>query len=193
VAVVVRAPGAARPRLVVRRWGWVPRFARRTDGPRPINARVEDVAGRPAFRDALRRRRCLVPADGFYEWQRRGRSRAPHHLALPGDRLFAIAGLHDRWTAPGGAVLETCVLLTRAATPALARIHGRMPVLVSASAYDAWLDPALEEPEAALSALDGELAGELHARRVSGWVNDPRHDDPGCLAPDALPLFGTDA
>lgn len=188
VAVVLRKAGDPQPRLALRRWGWVPRFARRAEGPRPINARAEEVARRPAFRDALRHRRCLVPADGFYEWQRRGRSRAPHHLSLPDGRLFAIAALEDRWTGPAGETRESCVLLTTEAAPAVAAIHPRMPLLVEPEAYAAWLDRSLED--AAVEGLGAALAGELRVRRVGPHVNDPRHDDPGCLASDALPLFG---
>jgi putative SOS response-associated peptidase YedK len=158
-----------------------------------INARVESVLERPAFRDAIRRRRCLVPADGFFEWQGKARARRPFHLALPGGALFAIAGLYERWHGPGGEVVDSFTLLTRAARGAVAPLHDRMPLIIDPPGYAAWLAP--DAPTAALLAALPETRGAgLEARPVSSRVNDVRNDDPGCLAPPeepGLPLFSS--
>jgi len=150
------------------------------------------VLERPAFREAMQRRRCLVPADGFFEWQGRARARRPFHLTLPGGGLFGIAGLYERWHGPGGEVVDSFTLLTRAAQGAAAALHDRMPLIVDPLGYAAWLDPAVRDPAALLGALPEALGAGLVARPVSRRVNDVRNDDPACLAPpeeEALPLF----
>ncbi len=178
--------------LELRRWGLVPPWAKDVAaGARLINARVESVAERPAFRDALRSRRCLVPADGFYEWQGRAGRRRPHHLALPGGGLFAIAGLYARWLGPGGEVVDSCTLLTRPAAGAVSALHDRMPLIVDPDGYEAWLGRA-DDPAPLLAALPEALGGTLVARAVDTRVNDVRNDDPACLEPPReaeLPLF----
>jgi putative SOS response-associated peptidase YedK len=181
--------------LELRRWGLVPRWAKDASvGARMINARVEGVQERPAFREALRRRRCLVPADGFFEWQGKARARRPFHIALPDGGLFGIAGLYERWRGPGGEVVDSFTLLTRAARGAVAALHDRMPLILDPPGYAAWLDPAAPDPAALLAGLPEALGASLIARPVSTRVNDVRNDDPACLAaPDdpPLPLFST--
>lgn len=194
VASLRRSPGSASLVLEMRRWGLVPHFARTArGGPRAIHARLETAATRPAFRDAMRRRRCLLPADGFYEWGPAGASRRrPHWIALDDGALFAMAGLYETWRAPDGALLETCAVVTTAAEGAVCALHPRMPVLIPPDAYAAWLDPARNADAAGAAVASARLADRLVARRVGSRVNDPRHDDPACLAPDAketLPLF----
>jgi putative SOS response-associated peptidase YedK len=178
--------------LELRRWGLVPPWAKDVSvGARMINARVESAAERPAFRDALRSRRCLIPADGFYEWQGRAGRRRPHHLALPGGGLFAIAGLYARWRGPGGEVVDSCTLLTRPATGAVAALHDRMPLIVDPEGYAAWLGRT-DDPAALLAALPEVRGQHLVARAVDARVNDVRNDDLACLeAPREaeLPLF----
>ncbi len=131
-----------------------------------------------------------MPADGFYEWQGAGRKRRPHHLTLPGGALFALAGVFERWRGEEGAALDSFALLTCEARGAARDVHPRMPVIVAPPGYAAWLDPALEDGATALDALRGGLADALVARAVDRRVNDPRHDDPACLAAEPeLPLF----
>jgi putative SOS response-associated peptidase YedK len=185
VAIVGAAPDGRRV-LELRRWGLVPHWARDPRiGGRMINARSETVASRPAFRDAFRRRRCLVPADGFYEWADAGPGpRQPYHVALRGGGVFAIAGLWERWREPGGGWLRTCTLLTVPASETLGRIHDRMPAILRPEDRDAWLDRGIDEPARLLPLLRPH-AGALELRAVSRRVNRPEHDDAACLAPAA--------
>ena len=166
------------------RWGLVPYWA---DDPavgnRLINARAESVATRPAFRDAFRHRRCLVPAQGFYEWKKFGRAREPWLVRLQGGRTFALAGVWDRWTREEDA-LESCALVTTAANSLVAPIHGRMPVIIDASAYAAWLDPGASE-DFLRSLLSPFPAGRMEAFPVSSRVNATDVDDAELIRPVA--------
>src|SRR5262249_36503826 len=149
------------------RWGLVPGWSDPTSAAAPlINARAETAAQRPAFRDAFRARRCIVPASGFYEWAQRGDFRQPYWIAVHDGAPFGIAGLWDRWTAPSGALLESCALLTVAANARIAELHDRMPAILAPDAYAAWLDPAREV--AALAALLAPLASDALALRPVG-------------------------
>lgn len=171
--------------LVMRRWGLVPSWARDAAiGSRMINARAETAAEKPAFRAAFRRRRCLVPADGFYEWAASGKGpKQPYHLRRPDRGLFAIAGLHERWRAGEDRWLSTCALLTTDANATVARVHGRMPVILAPADWALWLDPACQDPEALAALLVAVPEGVLEAQRVGLRVNRVEHDDQACLAP----------
>lgn len=173
--------------LVPRRWGLIPAWAKDPKiGNRMINARVETLAEKPAFRDALRERRCLIPADGFYEWAARpGGAKLPHHIALPRRRCFAIAGLWERWYDPSGARVESCTLLTTEARPELRALHDRMPVILAEADYAAWLAPAALDAATLRRIALGAPAEALAWHPVGQEVNDPRFDDPTCLAPAA--------
>jgi putative SOS response-associated peptidase YedK len=189
VATLWRPPSASRA-LRLRRWGLVPHWARDVRiGSRLVNARAETAAEKPAFREALRLRRCLVPADGFYEWAGAGRGpRQPYHIAFADRKLFAIAGLFERWRAEAGEWLESCVLLTVAANEQIRPLHDRMPAILPRPDWEAWLDPELRDP-ARVGALLKPWAGEPFAPRpVSRRVNRTEHDDPECLAPLAGPV-----
>ena len=178
---IVRAgDGAAREAVAVE-WGLLPPWADPArPGPRPINARAESAAAKSMFRDALRRRRCLVPADGWYEWTAGAGGRDPWFFALPGGGLLGLAALWSRWEGPDGAVRESATILTRSARADLATLHDRMPVVLDPDDYAAWL--------AAGPAPDPlRLAGACHAavgaRRIGRRVNDPRRDGPELLDP----------
>jgi putative SOS response-associated peptidase YedK len=149
-----------------------------------INARVETAATRPAFREAFRARRCIVPASGFYEWASRGDFRQPYWIA-PGDGApWGIAGLWERWTAPSGAQLESCALLTTAANARIADLHDRMPAILAPADYAVWLDAATDT--AALAALLAPLGSDaLELRPVGTRVNRVENDDAALL--DAVP------
>ena len=179
----IREGGDGQRVLEFRHWGLVPHWASDASGAaRMINARAETAAEKPAFRDALQRRRCLVPADGFYEWRKQGREPArPHHIALPDQALFAFAGLYERWTGGDGEPLDSVTLLTRTALPNLRGLHHRMPVLVDPGGYAAWLDRGETDGVRALAALGPARGGELVPRPVDPRVNDVRHDDAACL------------
>ena len=171
-----------RRELRLRRWGLVPGWAAdRRIGSRLVNARAETAAVKPAFREALRWRRCLVPADGFYEWAGGPGAgpRQPYHIALPDRAAFAIAGLFERWRAEDGAWLETCTLLTVAANEAVAAVHDRMPAILGHGDFEPWLDPGLQDPQRLLVPWAGARL-ELHP--VSRRVNRTEHDDAECIA-----------
>jgi putative SOS response-associated peptidase YedK len=179
LVVVVRAGGERRLGTV--RWGFVPGFARGPDdGPRSINARAETVAVRPAFRDAFRRRRCVVLADGFYEWRRTERARQPFLVRLRSRRPMALAGLWERWRPPEGPPLRTGLVITCPSAGRLAQIHDRMPVILPPDAVARWLDPACRDPASLLVPCPDAWL-EIHP--VSSRVNSPRNDDPALLDP----------
>ena len=178
----VRLDPKGQRELVFLRWGLVPAWADDpTIGYKMINARGETAATKPSFRQAFRTRRCLIPADGFYEWRKSGRLKQPYHITLGADELFAFAGLWERWQR-NGEPLETCTLLTTTANDELKPIHDRMPVILRPDAYAAWLDP--QAAADALAALIQPLpSGLLKLRPVSSFVNSPGHEGPQCLAP----------
>ncbi len=165
-----------------RRWGLVPSWAKDEKiGNRLINARAETVSEKPSFRAALRRRRCLVPADGFYEWAGAKGSKQPYCIGLEGRAPFAFAGLWERWVNPEGEAIESCTLLTTEATEHLRGLHNRMPVIVDPVDYGLWMDPDVKEPDLVSPVIDRNLGGALGFYPVSTHVNDVRHDDLRCL------------
>jgi putative SOS response-associated peptidase YedK len=168
--------------LSLRRWGLVPSWSKDEKiGSRLINARAETAAEKPSFRSALRRRRCLVPADGFYEWAGPKGSKQPYFIGLEGHALFAFAGLWERWTDPAGEALESCTLLTTGATEHLSALHDRMPVIVDPVDYGLWVDPDVNEPDLVSPVIERNLGSALDFYPVSTHVNDVRHDNPRCL------------
>ena len=182
--LAVRASSTGTRRAEPLRWGLVAPWSSPGQGPPLINARSETAALRPAFRDAFRARRCIVPANGFYEWADLGGYRQPYWIAPPGGALFGIAGIWERWTAPDGARLESCALLTTAANERIAALHDRMPAILAPAQYAAWLDPA--QDVAALGALLAPLASDALALRPVGTrVHRLENDDPSLL--DAVP------
>ena len=190
VRAVLGEHGRAARGFTTLRWGLVPAGADAVKiGQRLTLARAETVATLPAFRDALRARRCLVVVSGFYEWKRDGERRPQPYLLRRGDGApFALAGIWERWTSRDGEVVESCAVLTQRALPPVDAIHHRMPVVMPASAWDTWLDPrqGCADADAALAALLQPRPPPLIAAPVSTYVNDPRHDDPRCFEPPAL-------
>jgi putative SOS response-associated peptidase YedK len=187
-APVVRLEDGERPVGRVLQWGLVPSWAKDPSiGHRMINARAETVAEKPAYRVAFRRRRCLVPADGFYEWRRDGKVRTPHLLRLRGGGLFAFAGLWEAWEGPDGA-LESFTILTTTPNALVAPIHDRMPVILAPGDRDRWLRD--DRPDVLAGLLRPVGADAMEALAVSRAVNDPRFDDPSCAAPLDGGLFG---
>lgn len=186
VATVWQTPEGRRE-LRPRRWGLVPHWARDAKiGSRLVNARSETAAEKPAFRGALRQRRCLVPADGFYEWSASApgaRDRQPHYLSLPGREPFGIAGLYETWRAEDGSLLESCVLLTVAANDGVRPLHDRMPAILHRDDHARWLDPAQRDAERVRALLVPWAGAPLAVRAVSRRVNRPAHDDPACIEP----------
>lgn len=169
-------------RIGLLRWGLVPWFAKDPSiGPTMINARAETITRKPAFREAFERRRCVIPADGFYEWKREDGRKVPMRIRLPDGRPFAFAGLWERWRDPQGETLHSCAIVTVDANDVLRPIHDRMPVILDASGREAWLDPERSTDE--LIALLRPYAGELDAYEVSRLVNKAANDGPECFEP----------
>ncbi|GKQ40527.1 SOS response-associated peptidase [Streptomyces sp. A012304] len=199
-AVLERAPrdeseAPAERRLRPLRWGLVPSWAKDTKiGARMINARMETVHEKPAFRRAFTRHRCLLPADGFYEWQSAkdpatGKTRKQPYFVHPeDDQVMALAGLYEYWRDPSvrrdddpAAWLMTCTIITTEASDAAGRLHPRMPLALAEDRYDAWLDPAHQDPDALRALLGRPADGHLEARPVSTAVNNVGNNGPQLL------------
>ena len=166
-------------------WGLIPSWAKDPAvGNRMINARAETLAEKPAFRTALRRRRCLVPADSFYEWKKDpagGKQKTPMRITLASGGVFAFAGLWDAWHAPDGSVVPSCTLITTAPNELMAGIHDRMPVILNPDDYRNWLDPAERDPADMTALLQPYPASDMRAVPVSRTVNNPRNESPACI------------
>ncbi|MGH9363135.1 MAG: SOS response-associated peptidase [Thermoanaerobaculia bacterium] len=182
--VRVLRPGAER-RLDLLRWGLVPWWAEGPEiGNRMINARSESALEKPAFRDSFRRQRCLVAADGFYEWKALGgRLKQPFLIRRPDRRPFAFAGLWSRWRPRGGEPLESFTILTTEADERIGDLHDRMPVILDPAQFELWLDPAVHDPARLLPLLRPGGGGDLELVPVSTKVNDPKNDEPDCIEP----------
>ncbi len=180
VAVV---PNLEPRKLDVFNWGLIPSWAKDPKiGNSLINARAETVAEKPAFRAALKRRRCLVLADGFYEWKKTGAAKTPTYIQMKNGRPFAFAGLWEVWHAADGSTINSCTIITTIPNVLMAEIHDRMPVILPPSAYMTWLTPG-ELPAAEATALLQPFdAARMTARPVSTKVNNPRFDSPEILS-----------
>lgn len=186
VAVVRAAPTGERE-LQVLRWGLIPSWAKDPSmGARLINARAETVAEKPAFRAAFKQRRCLVLADGFYEWQPTGagRQKQPFYFHMEDGKPFAFAGLWESWPGPDGPV-ETCTILTTDANSVVAPVHARMPLILPPDAYTLWLDPTVQAAEPLQALFQPYPAPAMTGYPVSRHVNSVDNDDPQCVAPAA--------
>ena len=183
VLTVVQPAGGGREFRRMR-WGLIPSWAKDPAiGNQLINARAETVASKPAFRTALRERRCLIVTDGFYEWQAQGGRKQPWCIRRRDGLPFAFAGLWERWADPGGKVIESCTIITTTPNEIIIKFHHRMPVIVSPGDYDRWLDPRIHDVELLLPLLVPYPATEMIAYPVSLLVNNPANDTPACRAP----------
>lgn len=166
------------------RWGLIPSWAKDPAiGNRMINARAETVATKRAFRAALRKRRCLVVADGFYEWQKRDRTKQPFRIVLKSGEPFGFAGLWESWRSPEGEEIKRCTIITVDANELLRPIHDRMPVILTREAEAVWLDPTIQEPASLLPLLTPYPSDEMECFAVDTLVNNPAHETPECIAP----------
>ncbi|MGH6952942.1 MAG: SOS response-associated peptidase [Alphaproteobacteria bacterium] len=166
--------------LVMMRWGLIPSWAKEPQiGYRMINARAETMAEKPAFRAAFRARRCLVVADGFYEWKSAGRTKQPYRIELADRSPFAFAGLWERWQAPEDAPIESCTILTTEANELLRPIHDRMPVILDEAGHEPWL--AVGQSRSVAGLLRPCPAERMAAYAISSRINSPRNDDSGVL------------
>jgi putative SOS response-associated peptidase YedK len=180
---IVRQSAAGERELVEVRWGLVPRWAKDPSiGARLINARAETIAERPTFHYAFHKHRCLVPADGFYEWRRTRSGREPVHVARIDDHPIGMAGVYERWLSREGDVLDTCTILTTHANALLRPVHDRMPVIVAPEHYARWLDTGDTDVADLLRPCPDDL---LQVHPVSARVNAVRNDDAGLIEPVA--------
>jgi putative SOS response-associated peptidase YedK len=183
--LAVRQRPDGRRELALLHWGLIPGWAKDPAiGNRMINARAETVGEKPSFRNALRRQRCLIPADGFYEWRKRGAGpKQPYDIARSDGAPFAFAGLWEHWQGPNGEEIESCAIITTAANGLMRRVHERMPVIVAPEAYGAWLAGEAERPAALAPLLAPREWPEMRATPVSTYVNNARHEGPQCIVP----------
>jgi len=189
-APIVRATGeSANRELVMHKWGLIPHWAKDpTIGSRMINARAETAAEKPAFRTAMKRQRCLVPCTGFYEWKvldpaAKKPAKQPYYIRRRDERVFAFAGLWDRWRTPEGEEIGSFTILTTEPNELMHNLHDRMPVIIPRADYNAWLDNQLLDVERLALLLRPFPDGELAALPVSNRVNSPKFDDPSCIQP----------
>ncbi len=185
IPVVRNDPNGDKRALATLRWGLIPSWAKDLrSGHHSINARAETLVHKPSFQQALKSRRCLVPADGFYEWKKSGTNKQPYFIHMADQRPFVFAGLWDRWTKSLPAV-ESCTIITTAANALLSDIHDRMPVILPEAAAMRWLDRHVEDTDFLTSLLVPYPADAMVAYPVSTLVNSPQHDSTDCIRPIA--------
>lgn len=185
VAAIVHSPDVGL-QLQSLRWGLIPSWAKDpTIGSKLINARAETVAEKPSFRSAFRQRRCLIPADGFYEWQQvpSSRQKQPYFIGLQDEGLFAFAGLYEQWHSPEGEISNTCTIITTTANELVEPIHERMPVILAPENYDLWLDRSRCEVDRLHELLAPYPADAMQIYPVSRIVNSPKNNSPECKQP----------
>jgi putative SOS response-associated peptidase YedK len=187
IAVIRQNPKEPIRELSLMRWGLIPSWAKDSSGAaKMINARSETASTKPAFRDALKFRRCLIPADGFYEWKRDGKTKQPYCFEVNDGSLFAFAGLWERWKNPSGEWIKTCSILTTTPNAVTAPVHDRMPVILDPDGYDLWLDPGMTNVDAASDLLKLFDARLMHGFPVSTRINSVVNDDGECSKPVEL-------
>ena len=170
--------------LEMMHWGLIPSWAKDPSiGSRMINARAETVSEKPSYRSAFKRRRCLIVADGFYEWKKTDDGKQPYYLRLESGDPFGFAGLWESWSMDGGEEMRSATIITTEPNGVAAEIHNRMPVILPPDLYEAWLEPDNDDREELLSMLTPYPAEEMEAYPVSKRVNRPANDEPGVLEP----------
>ena len=169
-------------RLSMMRWGLVPSWAKDI-GDGLINARSETVSEKPSFRQTVRRRRCIIPASGFYEWQKVEKLKVPYYLRMVDSSPMPFAGIWEAWCSPDGQVLESCAILTTSANAKVAPIHDRMPVILDPAGFSLWLDRQVYEVDKLAGLFVPYPADRLEAYRVTMLVNNPAYDDAECIEP----------
>jgi putative SOS response-associated peptidase YedK len=184
VPVIRQHPKEPVRELSLMRWGLIPSWTKDSSGSASmINARLETASTKPAFRDALKSRRCLIPADGFYEWKRDGKTKQPFCFEVNQGQLFAFAGLWERWKDPNGNWIKTCSILTTTPNVVTSGVHDRMPVILDPDSYDLWLDPAMTKVEAVSDLLKPCDARLMRCYPVSTRINHVANDDEECCQP----------
>ena len=190
VPVVRLHPKEPRRDLSLMRWGLIPSWAKDPSiAAQMINARSETAASKPAFRVPLESRRCLIPADGFYEWQKVVEKREPYCFEVNEGELFAFAGVWDGWKDPSGQWIRTCSILTTTPNAVTSKVHDRMPVILERDDYDVWLDPGMKDVEAVSELLKPYDASRMRCYPVSARVNRVANDDAECSTPVEVTPF----
>jgi putative SOS response-associated peptidase YedK len=180
VPVIRQNPKEPRREMSLMRWGLIPSWTKGISGPPMINARSETAATMPAFRDPMKLRRCLVPADGFYEWQKKGNAKQPFCFEVNDGELFAFAGIWDRWKDPSGQWIKSCSILTTTPNTVTSAVHDRMPVILDRDSYDLWLDPGIQNVAAISELLKPYDARLMRCFPVSTRINHVANDDEEC-------------
>jgi putative SOS response-associated peptidase YedK len=187
VPVIRQRPTEPVRKLSLMRWGLIPSWAKDpSSAARMINARAETASTKPAFRDALKSRRCLIPADGFYEWARTGKAKQPYCFVVNEGEMFAFAGLWDRWKDQNGQWVKSCSILTTTPNALTAAVHDRMPVILDPDGYELWLDPGMQNVAAASELLKPYDARLMRCYAVSTRINHVANDDEDCSTPVEL-------
>lgn len=185
VAVITNAEPTA---LTYHRWGLIPSWAKDPSiGSRMINARAETAHEKPSFRSAFKRRRCLIPASGFYEWTKRDSGKVPMYIHLDDHAPFAFAGLWEVWHSPDGGEIHSCTILTTEPNDLIKPLHNRMAVILDEADYDMWLSPDELPADALKPMLRPYRADAMRAYEVSTLVNKPANDSPQCIVPMTPP------
>ena len=186
VPVIRQNPTEPQREMALMRWGLIPSWAKSLSGPPMINARSETAATMPSFRDPMRFRRCLIPADGFYEWKKTTAAKQPFCFEVKDGELFAFAGIWDRWKDQSGQWIRSCCVLTTTPNTVTSPVHNRMPVILDRDNYDLWLDPGMTNIEALSNLLKPFDPLAMRCYPVSAWVNHIANDDEGCSTPVEL-------
>ncbi len=180
--VVVRERETSRREFASTRWGLIPSWAKDAKmGARMINARAETVAEKPSFRSAVKSRRCLIPASGFYEWITTDAGKQPHFIRFEDGLPFAFAGLWERWSKGDGGPVDTCTIITTTPNALMEKLHHRMPVILPPDIFDEWLEPRPLATDRLDEILVPHSAEAMQAYPVSRYVNKPGNDGPECL------------
>jgi putative SOS response-associated peptidase YedK len=169
-------------------WGLVPFWAKDVSvGSRMINARAETVASKPSFRNAFKKRRCLIPASGFYEWKGEKGHKQPYYIIIPTDEPFAFAGLWETWTdKDDDSIYKSCTIITTSASKSIVELHNRMPVILNPEVYEKWLNAEIQKPKELESILKDGSINEMKYHPVSKLVNSVKNNDPNCIKPIEL-------
>jgi putative SOS response-associated peptidase YedK len=187
VPIIRQNPKEPVRELSLVRWGLIPSWAKDASvAAQMINARSETASTKPAFRDALKSRRCLIPADGFYEWQRMGKAKQPYCFEVNDGKLFAFAGIWDRWRDRTGYTIESCSILTTTPNAMTSVVHDRMPVILDPDSYDLWLDPGMTDMRVVSDLLQPYDAQLMRCYPVSTRINHVANDDEECSKPVEL-------
>lgn len=186
IVIVINDQG--KNRLILSRWGFIPSWAKdETIGYKMINARSETITEKRTFKTAFQKSRCLIVADGFYEWRREGKTKTPVFIRLKSGRPFAFAGLYNKWTSPEGKEITSSTIITTRANEMLEPIHDRMPVITPENRQDLWLDPDVNDKSDLLSLLKPYPSEEMEYYEVSPRVNSPRNNTPECIKASNTP------